>query len=133
MRLWITLLPVALCCGLVEPHSGARTIGIAVASQEDLAADDEALEEQADQLKAAGDFSEEDEDRRDYATTPPPHTVTVHLPSLPTLPALPPLPALPQLPSPLLPPRETITATKTLYVEVMYSHACYFSSLSKFA
>ncbi|KDR14247.1 mucin-2-like isoform X2 [Zootermopsis nevadensis] len=121
MRLWITLIPVALCCGIVEPHSGARTLGFAAASQDDLAADSEALEEQSDQLKAVGDFSEEDEDRGDYVTTPPPHTVTVHLPSLPTLPALPalpPLPALPQLPSPLLPPRETITATKTLYVEV---------------
>jgi hypothetical protein len=106
MRLWITFLPVALVCGFVEP--GAGTIGFGEV---------EGVEEVADQVKAVDD-SEEQDGHRDVATNPP---LTIQFPALPPLPPLPPLPSLPSLPTlpnPLLPLRDTITATKTLYAQV---------------
>jgi hypothetical protein len=56
----------------------------------------------------AVDVFEEEDEHRDAVTNPP---LTIHLPALPSL---------PNLPNPLLPLRDTITATKTLYAEVQY-------------
>jgi hypothetical protein len=109
MRLWITFLPVALLCGFVEP--GACTVDFGASSQEEVAGNVDALEKDADQVEAVDVFEEEDE-HRDAVMTNPPLTIQ--------LPALPPLPSLPSLPNPLLPLRDTITATKTLYAEVQY-------------
>ena len=136
MRLLVALLTVCLSCGLVKPDTGARTVGFAVARQEDM----DAVQEVPDQHKAADDFDVGN--GHDNITSPPP---AIHLPvlpslpalpflpalpalpSLPALPAFPSLPALPALPSPLFPPRSTITATKTLYAEV-HRYFYYFGS-----
>jgi hypothetical protein len=109
MRLWITFLPVALVCGFVEP--GAGTIGFG-----EVQGDVEGVEEVTDQVKAVDDSEEQDE-HRDVVTNPP---LTIQFPALPPLPPLPSLPSLPILPNPLLPLRDTITATKTLYAQVRY-------------
>jgi hypothetical protein len=109
----MTFLPVALVCGFAEP--GARTVDFGASGQEEVAGDVDALEKDADQVKAVDDFVEEDEHRDVVMTNPP---LTIQLPALPPLPPLPALPSFPTLPNPLLPLRDTITATKTLYAEV---------------
>jgi hypothetical protein len=68
-------------------------------------------------VKAVDDFEEEDQHRDVVMTNPP---LTIQLPALPPLPPLPALPPFPTFPNPLLPLRDTITATKTLYAEVQY-------------
>jgi hypothetical protein len=109
MRLWTKFLAVALLCGFVEP--GSRTVDFGASSQEEVAVDVDALEKDVAQVEAVDVFEEEDEHRDAVMTNPP---LTIHLP------ALPPLPSLPALQNPLLPLRDTITATKTLYAEVQY-------------
>ncbi|XP_069674378.1 proteoglycan 4-like [Periplaneta americana] len=124
MRLCVLLLTVALCHGLEESRDLKRIIGLVdslrgVPSEEVLAADNAALEEE---IKAEELDYEDNDNHGSYGNShhkPPPHppVITVPIPTLPPLPSLPPLPPLPALPG-LLGPKETIIATKTLYAEV---------------